>query len=181
VNGEAKITSAHRSRTALVYIRQSTLVQVRDNTESTARQYDLARRAVELGWAPSDVVVVDEDLGRSGGFGKERSGFRELVSRVCLGGVGAVLGLEVSRLARSSAEFARLLELARLTSTLVIDTDGVYDLADVNDRLLLGLKGTLSEALCRIPDKASYADFPVMSIRSCGFAAGLAGGPGRSA
>jgi excisionase family DNA binding protein len=146
VNGEQKITSAHRSRTALVYIRQSTLVQVRDNTESTARQYDLAKRAVELGWAPSDVVVVDEDLGRSGGFGKARSGFRELVSRVCLGGVGAVFGLEVSRLARSSAEFARLLELARLTQTLVIDADGVYDLADVNDRLLLGLKGTLSEA-----------------------------------
>ncbi len=146
MNGEQKITSAHRSRTALVYIRQSTLVQVRDNTESTARQYDLASRAVELGWAPPDVVVVDEDLGRSGGFGKARSGFRELVSRVCLGGVGAVLGLEVSRLARSSAEFARLLELARLTSTLVIDADGVYDLADVNDRLLLGLKGTLSEA-----------------------------------
>jgi excisionase family DNA binding protein len=146
VNGEQKITPGHRSRTALVYIRQSTLVQVRDNTESTARQYDLAHRAVELGWAPPDVVVVDEDLGRSGGFGKERSGFRELVSRVCLGGVGAVLGLEVSRLARSSAEFARLLELARLTGTLVIDADGVYDLSDVNDRLLLGLKGTLSEA-----------------------------------
>lgn len=146
MNGEQKITSAHRSRTALVYVRQSTLVQVRDNTESTARQYDLARRAVELGWAPSDVVVVDADLGRSGGFGAARSGFRELVSRVCLGGVGAVLGLEVSRLARSSAEFARLLELARLTGTLVIDADGVYDLADVNDRLLLGLKGTLSEA-----------------------------------
>ncbi|MGW3347959.1 helix-turn-helix domain-containing protein [Nonomuraea rubra] len=144
--GEAKITSAHRARTALVYIRQSTLVQVRDNIESTARQYDLARRAVELGWAPSDVVVVDADLGTSGGFGAARSGFRELVSRVCLGGVGAVLGLEVSRLARSSAEFARLLELARLTDTLVIDGDGVYDLADVNDRLLLGLKGTLSEA-----------------------------------
>jgi DNA invertase Pin-like site-specific DNA recombinase len=146
VNGEQKITSVHRARTALVYIRQSTLVQVRDNTESTARQYDLARRAVEMGWAPADVVVVDEDLGRSGGFGAARSGFRELVSRVCLGGVGAVLGLEVSRLARSSAEFARLLELARLTETLVIDADGVYDLSDVNDRLLLGLKGTLSEA-----------------------------------
>jgi excisionase family DNA binding protein len=146
MNGEQKITARHRNRTALVYIRQSTLVQVRDHVESTARQYDLARRAVELGWAASDVVVVDQDLGVSGTFGKDRSGFRELVSRVCLGGVGAVLGLEVSRLARSSAEFARLLELARLTDTLVIDADGVYDLADVNDRLLLGLKGTLSEA-----------------------------------
>jgi DNA invertase Pin-like site-specific DNA recombinase len=122
------------------------LVQVRDHTESTARQYDLAKLAVQLGWAASDVVIVDQDLGVSGTFGKARSGFRELVSRVCLGGVGAVFGLEVSRLARSSAEFARLLELARLTDTLVIDTDGVYDLRDVNDRLLLGVKGTLSEA-----------------------------------
>jgi len=146
VNGEQKITARHRNRTALVYIRQSTLVQVRDHVESTARQYDLAQRAAQLGWAAADVVVVDQDLGVSGTFGKNRSGFRELVSRVCLGGVGAVLGLEVSRLARSSAEFARLLELARLTDTLVIDADGVYDLSDVNDRLLLGLKGTLSEA-----------------------------------
>ena len=94
---------------------------------------------MQLGWLASDVVVLDEDLGVSGTFGKARSGFRELVSRVCLGGVGAVFGLEVSRLARSSAEFARLLELARLTDTLVIDGDGVYDLSDVND-LLLGLK-----------------------------------------
>ena len=146
MNGVEKITAGHRNRSALVYIRQSTLVQVRDHVESTGRQYDLARRAVELGWAAADVVVLDEDLGVSGTFGKNRSGFRELVSRVCLGGVGAVLGLEVSRLARSSAEFARLLELARLTDTLVIDADGVYDLRDVNDRLLLGLKGTLSEA-----------------------------------
>ncbi len=146
MNGEQKITARHRNRSAVVYIRQSTLVQVRDHTESTARQYDLAQRAVQLGWLASDVVVLDEDLGVSGTFGKARSGFRELVSRVCLGGVGAVFGLEVSRLARSSAEFARLLELARLTDTLVIDGDGVYDLSDVNDRLLLGLKGTLSEA-----------------------------------
>src|SRR5439155_18156045 len=101
VNGEQKITARHRNRTALVYIRQSTLVQVRDHVESTARQYDLAERAAKLGWAASDVVVVDQDLGVSGTFGKARSGFRELVSRVCLGGVGAVLGLEVSRLARS--------------------------------------------------------------------------------
>lgn len=146
VNGEQKITAGHRSRLAVVYIRQSTLVQVRDHVESTARQYDLAQRAVQLGWAATDVVVVDQDLGVSGAFGKARSGFRELVSRVCLGGVGAVFGLEISRLARSSAEFSRLLELARLTDTLVIDADGVYDMRDVNDRLLLGLKGTLSEA-----------------------------------
>ena len=146
MRGEEKITAAHRARSAIVYIRQSTLVQVRDNTESTLRQYDLAARAVDLGWAPADIVVVDADLGVSGGFGLARDGFKEIVSRICMGGVGAVFGLEVSRLARSSAEFARLLELARLTDTLVIDAEGVYDLMDVNDRLLLGLKGTLSEA-----------------------------------
>lgn len=146
MRGQERITAGHRARSAIVYIRQSTLVQVRENTESTLRQYDLAARAVELGWAPADIVVVDADLGVSGGFGSSRDGFKEIVSRVCMGGVGAVFGLEVSRLARSSAEFARLLELARLTDTLVIDAEGVYDLMDVNDRLLLGLKGTLSEA-----------------------------------
>jgi DNA invertase Pin-like site-specific DNA recombinase len=146
MNGHAKITPSHRARTALVYVRQSTLVQVRDHTESTTRQYGLAQVAVRLGWAPDEVVVVDADLGLSGRFGSQREGFRELISRVCLGEVGAVFGLEVSRLARSSAEFARLLELARLTDTLLVDGDGVYDLADVNDRLLLGLKGTMSEA-----------------------------------
>ena len=146
MNGEGKITPSHRARLALVYVRQSTLVQVREHTESTARQYGLATAAVGLGWAPQDVVVVDADLGISGRFGSEREGFRQLISRVCLGEVGAVFGLEVSRLARSSAEFTRLVELARLTDTLLVDADGVYDLADVNDRLLLGLKGTMSEA-----------------------------------
>jgi DNA invertase Pin-like site-specific DNA recombinase len=96
-------------------------------------------------------VVIDTDLGVSGRYGSDRGRFREIVARVCLGEVGAVFGLEVSRLARSSAEFTRLLELARLTDTLVIDTDGVYDLADFNDRLLLGLKGSMSEALSRWP------------------------------
>lgn len=146
MNGEGKITPSHRARLALVYVRQSTLVQVREHTESTARQYGLATAAVGLGWTPQDVVVVDADLGISGRFGSEREGFRQLLSRVCLGEVGAVFGLEVSRLARSSAEFTRLVELARLTDTLLVDADGVYDLADVNDRLLLGHKGTMSEA-----------------------------------
>jgi DNA invertase Pin-like site-specific DNA recombinase len=98
----------------------------------------------------------------SGRFGADRGGFREVISRVCLGEVGAVFGLEVSRLARSSAEFTRLLELARLTDTLVIDADGVYDLCDINDRLLLGLKGSMSEALCRRRHKASYPDCRIM-------------------
>jgi len=146
VNGSAKITPAHTSRLALVYVRQSTPGQVRAHTESTQRQYGLAAVAAELGWTAQQVVVVDADLGISGRFGSQRQGFRELLSRVCLGEVGAVFGLEVSRLARSSAEFTRLLELARLTDTLLVDGDGIYDLADVNDRLLLGLKGTMSEA-----------------------------------
>lgn len=145
MNGESKITGEHRSRCAVVYVRQSTMVQVRDHTESTARQYGLAEVAIALGWTQEQVVVIDADLGISGRFGVDRAGFREVLSRVCLGEVGAILGLEVSRLARSSAEFARLLELARLTDTLLIDGDGVYDLRDVNDRLLLGLKGSMSE------------------------------------
>lgn len=146
MNGTAKITASHRARTAVVYIRQSTSVQVRDHAESTARQYGLAEVAIGLGWPSDAVEVIDADLGVSGRFGADREGFAHLVSQVCLGEVGAIFGLEVSRLARSSGEFARLLELARLTNTLLIDADGVYDLADVNDRLLLGLKGTMSEA-----------------------------------
>jgi DNA invertase Pin-like site-specific DNA recombinase len=146
VNGETKITASHRARSALIYIRQSTMLQVRDHGESTARQYALAESAVTLGWPAEQITVIDSDLGVSGRFGTERGGFREIVAKVCLGEVGAVFGLEVSRLARSCAEFARLLELARLTDTLVIDADGVYDLADFNDRLLLGLKGSMSEA-----------------------------------
>ncbi|MEV6537091.1 recombinase family protein [Streptomyces sp. NPDC051639] len=146
MSGSQKITSSHRSRLALIYVRQSTLLQVRENTESTARQYGLAERARQLGWAESDITVVDTDLGVSGRFSGLRAGFQQLVARVCLGEIGAVFGLEVSRLARSSAEFGRLLEFARLTDTLLIDGDGVYDLGDFNDRLVLGLKSTMSEA-----------------------------------
>ncbi|MWA07401.1 recombinase [Actinomadura sp. LD22] len=146
MNGAGKITASHRARNALVYVRQSTSGQLRRHTESTARQYGLAGQARALGWPESAIVVVDADLGVSGRYGSVRAGFADLVSRVCLGEVGAILGLEVSRLARSSAEFTRLLELARLTGTLLIDTDGVYDIGDVNDRMLLGLKGTMSEA-----------------------------------
>jgi DNA invertase Pin-like site-specific DNA recombinase len=146
VSNRSKIQASHRDRAAIVYVRQSSLAQVRDNTESTARQYALADEAVALGWPRSAVEVIDCDLGRSGRSAQGRDGFRELVSRVCLGEVGAIFGLEISRLARSSADLSRLLELARLTDTLVVDGDGVYDLADFNDRLLLGLKGTMSEA-----------------------------------
>lgn len=146
LRGEHKITAGHRGRTCLVYVRQSTMAQVRGNTESTARQYGLSGEAARLGWAAPDIEVIDADLGLSGRSAHNREGFKEIVARVCLGEVGAIFGLEVSRLARSNADLAKLLELARLTDTLVIDTDGVYDLADFGDRLLLGFKSQMSEA-----------------------------------
>ncbi len=141
-----KITRAHLERLAVVYVRQSSLAQVRDHTESTARQYALVEEAVRLGWDSSRTLVIDADLGTSGRTAAQRMGFKELVGRVCLGEAGAILGLEVSRLARSTADLQRLLELCSLTNTLVIDGDGIYDLGCFNDRLLLGLKGTMSEA-----------------------------------
>ncbi len=141
----SKITSSHLSRLAIVYLRQSSMAQVRQNTESTARQYGLATTAAELGWLAEQIVIVDADLGVSGRFGSERDGYREIVAKLCMGEVGAVFGLEVSRFGRSNADLARLMELARLTDTLLIDADGVYDLANVNDRILLGLKGQMSE------------------------------------
>jgi len=146
VRGQTKVSTSHLRRRALIYVRQSTLAQVRNNTESTARQYGLAEEAARLGWATTDIEVIDADLGLSGRSTEGRTGFKEIVGRVCVGEVGAIFGLEVSRLARSSADLSKLLELARLTDTLVVDADGVYDLADINDRLLLGLKGTMSEA-----------------------------------
>jgi excisionase family DNA binding protein len=146
IRGEQKVTRSHLERAAVVYVRQSTLVQVREHTESTLRQYDLAGQAARMGWAGTAIEVIDADLGLSGRTASHRDGFKHLVARVCLGEVGAVFGLEVSRLARSNADLARLLELARLTGTLVIDNDGVYDLSDINDRLLLGLKSQMSEA-----------------------------------
>jgi DNA invertase Pin-like site-specific DNA recombinase len=141
-----KITATHLERLAVVYVRQSTIAQVREHTESTARQYALAEEAARLGWSAARISVIDADLGVSGRTASARSGFKELVGRVCVGEVGAILGLEVSRLARSSADLQRLLELCALTDTLIIDSDGIYDLGSFNDRLLLGLKGTMSEA-----------------------------------
>ena len=142
----SKIGRVHLERAALVYIRQSTLAQVRDNTELTARQYALAEEAARLGWEASKIVVIDDDLGVSGRTASGREGFKRLVTQVCIGEVGAVFGLEVSRLARSSADLQRLLEFCSLTDTLIVDADCVYDLQQFNDRLLLGLKGTMSEA-----------------------------------
>lgn len=145
MNPTSKISSSHLGRLAMVYVRQSTVAQVRQNTESTNRQYGLAGTAAELGWLAEQIVVVDADLGVSGRFGSQRDGYREIVARMCMGEVGAVFGLEVSRFGRSNADLSRLMELARLTDTLLIDVDGVYDLANVNDRILLGLKGQMSE------------------------------------
>jgi DNA invertase Pin-like site-specific DNA recombinase len=145
MNGEHKIAAGHRSRTAVIYLRQSSMAQVRDHTESTMRQYALADEAVRLGWARSDVQVIDTDLGVSGRWGVVREGFADLVVRVCRGEVGAIFGIEISRLARSNADVARLIEFARITTTLLIDSDGVYDPGDVNDRMLLGLKSTMGE------------------------------------
>ncbi len=141
-----KVTDAHLRRRAVVYVRQSTLAQVERNVESAARQYALAERAVELGWPAGSVTVVDEDTGHSGSSTEGRFGFKELVAEVGLGHVGLVLALEVSRFARSSADWHQLLDLCALTGTLIADADGVYSPADFNDRLLLGLKGTMSEA-----------------------------------
>lgn len=141
-----KVTADHLKRNAYLYVRQSTLRQVLENTESTKRQYALRERAVALGWVAERIVVVDCDLGQSGASAVDREGFQRLVAEVGLGHVGIVLGLEVSRLARSSVDWHRLLEICALTETLILDEDGVYDPTQFNDRLLLGLKGTMSEA-----------------------------------
>ena len=144
--GHTKVTATHLKRDAFLYVRQSTLHQVLQNTESTQRQYALQHRAVALGWPMERVQVIDSDLGHSGASMLDREGFQRLVGEVSLGHAGIVLGLEVSRLARNSADWQRLVELCALTDTLILDEDGLYDCNDFNDRLLLGLKGTLSEA-----------------------------------
>ena len=141
-----KVRSRHRDRLAVVYIRQSTLQQVERHQESTRLQYGLVDRARHLGWARERVLVIDEDLGRSGASAEGRPGFQRLVAEVGLGRVGLVLGVEMSRLARSCRDWHQLLEICALRDTLIADSDGIYDPATYNDRLLLGLKGTLSEA-----------------------------------
>jgi DNA invertase Pin-like site-specific DNA recombinase len=141
-----KVCADHLRRDAFLYVRQSSLRQVFENTESTKRQYALRDRAVALGWPIERVHVIDSDLGLSGAQSEGRDGFQLLVTEVAMGHAGVVLGLEVSRLARNNADWHRLLELAAMTRTLIVDEDGVYDPAHFNDRLLLGLKGTMSEA-----------------------------------
>ena len=141
-----KVTAEHLRRAAYLYVRQSSLYQVANNTESTRRQYDLRGRAVALGWAAERVIVIDVDQGQSGASAADREGFQRLVAEVSLGKAGIVLGLECSRLARNNADWHRLLQLCALSNTLICDEDGLYDPKGINDRLLLGLKGTMSEA-----------------------------------
>ena len=141
-----KIQARHRERQAVVYVRQSTVRQVLQHQESTRLQYALSDRARQLGWGQDQVVVIDDDLGRSAASTLHRPGFQRLVAEVGLGHVGLVLGIEVSRLARSCRDWHQLLEMCALFDTLIADADGIYDAANFNDRLLLGLKGTMSEA-----------------------------------
>jgi DNA invertase Pin-like site-specific DNA recombinase len=144
MNPESKVTAEHLKRVAYLYIRQSTLRQVLENTESTERQYALRRRAVVLGWPEERIVVIDEDQGQSGASSSGREGFQRLVAEVGMGQAGIVMGLEVSRLARNCADWHRLLEICAITHCLILDEDGLYDPGHYNDRLLLGLKGTMS-------------------------------------
>jgi DNA invertase Pin-like site-specific DNA recombinase len=145
MNGTDKIRPEHRERCAFVYARQSSAAQLVRHHTSTERQFDLAKHAVELGWSSSRVEVIADDLGRSGKFSENRQGFQRLAAEMGLGRVGVVLSLDASRLARSSADWHRLLEIAALTRTLLADEQTVYDPRDPNDRLILGMKGTMAD------------------------------------
>jgi DNA invertase Pin-like site-specific DNA recombinase len=142
----SKVTAAHLSRQAMLYVRQSSLKQVIHNTESAIRQYDLRGKAIALGWDASQVTVIDIDQGHSGASAADREGFQQMVAEVSLGRAGIVLGLECSRLARNNADWHQLLELCAMTGTLICDEDGLYDPRSFNDRMLLGLKGTMAES-----------------------------------
>src|SRR5499433_4227609 len=141
-----KVQPHHLERCAYLYIRQSSMRQVIENVESAKRQYALRGRAIALGWRDEQIIVVDSDQGESGASAAWREGFQRLVTDVGMGRAGIVLGLEVSRLARNNADWHRLLEICALSGTLICDEDGLYDPGAFNDRLLLGLKGTMSEA-----------------------------------
>src|SRR6266508_3703085 len=141
-----KLQPGHLDRLAVVYVRQSTPQQVLDHQESTRLQYGLVARAQAWGWPADRILVIDDDLGKSGASAEGRAGFQHLVAEVSLAHVGLILGVEMSRLARSNTDWHRLLEVCALFGTLLADADGIYDPAQYNDRLLLGLKGTMSEA-----------------------------------
>src|SRR5208283_3821421 len=146
MNQSNKVQPHHLENAAYLYVRQSSMRQVVENVESTKRQYALRGRAIALGWREDQIIVVDNDQGESGASAAWRQGFQRLVSEVGMGRAGIVMGLEVSRLARNNADWHRLLEICALTDTLILDEDGVYDPSNFNDRLLLGLKGAMSEA-----------------------------------
>lgn len=142
----SKVQAGHLKRKAILYIRQSTMRQVYENAESTLRQYSLKEKLISLGWDEQMIEVIDCDLGQSGADIRKRQGFRQMIADVGEGSVGAVASIECSRLSRSSGDWGRLTEICGLGETLLIDDDGVYDPNNFNDRLLLGLKGTMSEA-----------------------------------
>ena len=152
----SKVKDVHQQRKAIVYIRQSTPQQVLEHRESADRQYSLVHRAALLGWPPDRVEIVDEDQGRSGQSAEGRLGFQYLLAEIGLDHVGLILGLEMSRLARSNKDWHQLLELCAIFRTLLADQDGLYDPTDYNDRLLLGLKGTMSEAELHILRSRMY-------------------------
>jgi DNA invertase Pin-like site-specific DNA recombinase len=141
-----KVTSCQTGRLAVIYVRQSTKQQVIEHSESTRLQYALVDRAAAMGWAAARIIVIDDDLGKSGSSAVDRAGFQRLVTEISLGHVGLVLGTEMSRLARSGKDWYQLIELCALAGALLADLDGVYDPVEYNDRLLLGLKGTMSAA-----------------------------------
>jgi DNA invertase Pin-like site-specific DNA recombinase len=145
MSSHPKVLAEHQERSAFVYARQSSAAQVLHHRTSTERQFELVDRAGELGWSATQIELVAEDLGQSGKFTENRDGFQRLAAAVSLGRVGAVFMLEASRLARSSADWHRLLEMACLTRTLIIDESTVYDPRDANDRLVLGMKGTMAD------------------------------------
>jgi DNA invertase Pin-like site-specific DNA recombinase len=141
------ITAQHRARLACVYVRQSTLHQVLHHQESQRRQRQLVERALELGWPDDRVTVVDEDLGHSASSGSQRRrGFEDLVTQTAMGNIGLILGLDVSRISRANRDWYYLLDICSVTQTLIADAEGLYDPRSYNDRLLLGMKGTMSEA-----------------------------------
>lgn len=141
-----KVVNHHLKRKALIYVRQSTMRQVMENTESTARQYALTEKAQELGWSQEQIEVIDDDLGKTASSAEHRNGFQKLVADVAMGQVGIVMGLEISRLARNNADFQQLLQICGNNNTLIYDADAIYDLMHLNDRIILGFKGTMSEA-----------------------------------
>ena len=146
LESNSKVTASHLKHDAYLYVRQSTMRQLFENQASTQRQYSLRQRALALGWTVEQVQIIDSDQGQSGASAADREGFQKLVVEVSLGRAGIVMGLEVSRLARNNADWHRLLEICALSDTLILDEDGLYNPNDFNDRLLLGLKGAMSEA-----------------------------------